>query len=813
VIALSPLQRYALHPGAATHTLLEHIIAALRAATPYVIASLAAACLTVTATMVVRFVRDHRMVLGGRVITTLPPPEADPAGAEVLWSNLVALLRPWWRRLLFGQPHLGFEYRWSVDGLRIGVWVPRCVPPGMIERAIEGAWPGSLTATSTPEPPIPLDEPASGGTLRLARPEWFPISTAFEVDPLRPLLAAAGTLDAGEHAVLQVLARPATGRRLARLFRAAEAIRSGGRVRLLARAMDVLLPSPRSTSHKVVDLSAAQDARIVLTKAAAPLYEVLVRYAASAQCVPHRGQRMLRGRAHGIASALAVFTGHNRFARRRLRHPARALHRRQMSRGHLLSVPELAAIAHLPADRAVPGLARAGAKSVAPPPAIASSGKPLGMSETGGGRPVALAVNDAYQHLHVMGATGSGKSTLLCNLVLADVAAKRGVVVVDPKGDLVQDILQRIEGYIDDSRTVVLLDPDERALSPALNVLEGSDPDLVVDNVVGIFRRIFEHFWGPRTDDVLRAACLTLLAGGRTAKLTEVPDLLTNAAFRQRHTAGLHDSVLSGFWSWYEGLGDGQQAQLIGPLMNKLRAFLLREFVRRTVGSSRSSFDMAGVLDGGICLVRVPKGVLGEETARLLGSFVVATVWQTAAARARSRQNARADAALYVDECHNFLTLPRSFDDMLAEARGYRLSLVLAHQHLGQLPVSLREAISANARSKVFFSLSPEDARAVERHVAPYLSAHDLAHLGAFQAAGRLVAGGEEQPAFTFRTWPAPPPMARVVAASVLAAAWRSRAEAVASEDQDVLRGQPRPGAEATESKGPAAQAVLDRNR
>lgn len=812
MISLSPLQRYTLNPGAATHTVFEHIIAALRAGMPYVISLLAAACLTVTATMVVRRVHERRMVLGGRFITVVAPPAADPAGAEVLWSNLVALLRPWWRRLLFGQPHLTFEYRWSVEGLHIGVWVPQCVPPGMIERAIEGAWPGSLTATSTPEPPIPLGEPATGGMLRLARPEWFPLTTTFEVDPLRSLFAAAGTLDAGEHAVLQVLARPATGRRVARLFRAAHAIRSGRSVRVLGRAMDALVPSLRATSSKVVDPSAAQAARTILTKAAAPQYEVVVRYAVSAQGAPLRGQRMLRGRAHGIASALAVFTGHNRFARHRLRHPTRALELRQMSRGDLLSVPEVAAIAHLPADRAVPGLARAGAKSVAPPPAIAGIGKPLGVSESGVGRPIALAVDDAYQHLHVMGATGCGKSTLLCNLVLADVAAKRGVVVVDPKGDLVQDILQRIEEHIDDSRTVVLLDPDERALSPALNVLEGSDPDLVVDNVVGIFRRIFEHFWGPRTDDVLRAACLTLLAGGRTAKLTEVPDLLTNAAVRQRHTAGLHDSVLSGFWSWYEGLGEGQQAQLIGPLMNKIRAFLLREFVRHTVGSSRSSFDMAGVLDGGICLVRVPKGVLGEETARLLGSFVVASVWQTAAARARSRQNARADAALYVDECHNFLTLPRSFDDMLAEARGYRLSLVLAHQHLAQLPVSLREAISANARSKVFFSLSPEDARAVERHVSPYLSAHDLAHLGAFQAAGRIVAGGAEQPAFTFRTLPAPQPIAGV-AAPVLAAAWRSRAEGVSSKDQDVLLGQPRPGAVATESKGPAAQAVLDRSR
>jgi hypothetical protein len=194
-------------------------------------------------------------------------------------------------------------------------------------------------------------------------------------------------------------------------------------------------------------------------------------------------------------------------------------------------------------------------------------------------------------------------------------------------------------------------------------------------------------------------------------------------------------------------------------VLNKLRAFLLRPFVRAVVGSTASSFDMTTVLDGGLCLVRVPKGILGEETARLLGSFVVAKVWQAATARARLGQHARVDASLYVDECQNFLTLPRSFDEMLAEARGYRLSLVLAHQHLAQLPRDLRDAISANARNKLWFAVSPEDARVLERHVAPELGAHDLAHLDAYQAAARLVAAGAEQPACTLRTRLAPSPV------------------------------------------------------
>jgi hypothetical protein len=138
---------------------------------------------------------------------------------------------------------------------------------------------------------------------------------------------------------------------------------------------------------------------------------------------------------------------------------------------------------------------------------------------------------------------------------------------------------------------------------------------------------------------------------------------------------------------------------------------------------------------------------------------VVAKAWQAATHRTRLAEAARRDAAMYLDECQNFLMLPHSLPDMLAEARAYRLSLVLAHQHLAQVPKDLREGISANARSKIFFSTSPEDARDLERHTAPTLSAHDLSHLGLYQAAARLVTGGQETPAFTLRTRPLPAPV------------------------------------------------------
>jgi hypothetical protein len=430
---------------------------------------------------------------------------------------------------------------------------------------------------------------------------------------------------------------------------------------------------------------------------------------------------------------------------------------RSLHHGDLLSGGELASLAHLPIDPAVPGLARAGARPVPPPPGLPPSGKILGDGELGPTRPVRLTPADSCFHVHLLGATGSGKSTLIATLALADISAGRGVVVVDPKGDLVTDLLDRMPERA--LERLVLLDPDERAAPPTLNPLEGEDPDLAVDHLVGILHRIWIAHWGPRIDDVLRASCLTLLRRPG-ATLTDIPRLLGDPVFRHPYLQGMDDPVgLGGFWSWYEQQSPATQAQMVGPIMTRLRAFLLRGFVRDVVGSATSSFDMGQVLDGGVLLARLPKGLLGEDTSRLLGSFVVARVWQAATARAGTGQRLRAPASLYVDECQNFLTLPYRFEELLPEARGYGLALHLAHQHLGQLPRELHDALSANARTKVYFKVSPEDARTLERHVQPQLSAHDLSHLGAYQAAVRLVADGAELSACTIRTRPAPPPI------------------------------------------------------
>lgn len=827
-----------------------------------IVAVIAVTALPAAVAAGVRRVRCASWAREARWLIVLAPPVSEPRAAEAFWAVMLGTLRPW-RRAWAGQPHLGFDYVVTDAGATIRIWIPGPVPHGQVERAVTAAWPGARTepAPALPDPPPRArrarrhatdNDPAgksaevvaAGGVLRLGRPEQYPIRGDAPGDPVRALLTAPGSLQAGETVWVQILARPvpagAASRRLTH-----PGGRAGGLVGGMAAAMsaaasevlDLVTPGPvtrrrpRSgpTGRPVGGrggrgrgggerdgrqrrISSARD-RAAAGKDYGGGYATTVRYLSTATLPDPRtdsagavgdGPRpaaqaggaaadrrrvravvrgRVRGRAHAVAGVFAAFGGHNHYRRTHLRHPHHVMARRCLGRGDLLSVPELAAIARLPTDATVPALLVAGARAVAPPRGVPTPGrgvKPLGDADTpdgpgsdgsgsggaggwgGRGRAVGVHVADARHHLHVLGATGAGKSTLLVQMILADVRAHRGVLVIDPKGDLITDIHARLPADARDR--LVLLDPDQPGPPPCLNPLAAPRPadggragDLAVENLVSIFRRVFAAFWGPRTDDVFRAACLTLRAQPRLTSLADVPVLLTDPAVRARAQRAVTDPLLVGFWAWYDALTPPGQAQVIAPLMNKLRAVLLRPFAADTLTGPRT-LHLPRILDGGIGLVRLPKGRLGDDTTRLIGSLVLADAWAATTARIARPPELRRDAAVVIDEAQNFLNLPYGVDEMLAEARGFRVSFTLAHQHLAQLPRELREAVSTNARNKIYFTVGPDDAATLARHTHPTLDAHDLAHLGAFHAAARLVVHGADTPAFTFTTRPLPPP-------------------------------------------------------
>jgi energy-coupling factor transporter ATP-binding protein EcfA2 len=421
-----------------------------------------------------------------------------------------------------------------------------------------------------------------------------------------------------------------------------------------------------------------------------------------------------------------------------------------------LNSEELAGLIGWPVDVvAMPGLIQGGARQIPPSPMIPATGTVLADSTyPGDHRPMALDVNARLRHVHLLGPTGVGKSTLLVQMAVSDLEAGRGVVLLDPKGDLVQAVLERVPEWR--RRDIVILDPADTAQPVGLNPLRsatGASAEVVVENLVGLFKSLYRHSWGPRLDDILRAALLTL-AGSEGTTLCEVPLILTDPNYRRRLVGSLDDPVgLESFWGWYEALSDAERQTVVGPVLNKVRAFTMRPTVRSIIGQSAPLLDLSDVLASGkVLLCSLASGLLGEEAASLMGALIVAELWHATTARAGIDQAKRRPVMAYLDEFQHFIHLPTPMPSMLAEARGLGLGMTLAHQHLDQLGEEARHAVLANARSRVVFQLPAGDARIMAREMGTILSADDLQGLGAFEVVCQLFAAGTTQAPATGKT-------------------------------------------------------------
>ncbi|MGC2374932.1 MAG: hypothetical protein WA484_13760 [Solirubrobacteraceae bacterium] len=487
------------------------------------------------------------------------------------------------------------------------------------------------------------------------------------------------------------------------------------------------------------------------TKQAEPGWQLIGRVAVQASNAS-RERQLIRQVVGALSTSAAPGVG---WRLRRVR-PQRVSDARLPWRWPLrLNAIELATLAAWPVGvtNALP-VDRLGSRLVAPSTAIPRKGRVVGeASFPDRERPLALSATDSLRHLHALGPTGSGKSTLLLNLISQDVAAGRAVVVIEPKGDLIADVLARIPATrIGD---VVLLDPTDTARPVGLNPLQlnGRSPELAADQLLGLFHSLYAAHWGPRTHDILGASLLTL-ARTPGMSLAALPLLLTDAGFRRRILRGVVDPIgLSPFWSTYEAWSEVERAAAIAPVMNKLRPLLLRPELRAIIGQADGGFDLRRIFtERKILLVNLSKGLLGPETSALLGSLVVALLWQAILGRAAIAPERRHPVYAYVDEFQDYLHLPLDFADALAQARGLGVGFTLAHQHLHQLDPAMRSAVLANAQSRIAFRLPSEDARAIAAGSA--LDPEDFQSLGAFEAYAQLVASAAVQPWCSLRSLP-----------------------------------------------------------
>ena len=422
-----------------------------------------------------------------------------------------------------------------------------------------------------------------------------------------------------------------------------------------------------------------------------------------------------------------------------------------------LNVSELVPLIGWPSSPTpIPGLSRGASRLLPAPSGAPKRGPSAGVTTfPGSSSQIRLGTKGRLRHLHVVGPTGVGKTTLLTHLIAADIKAGRGVVVFDPLGDLTDLVCDRIPASRTDD--VVVLDPLDIDRPVGLNVLAGTDRHRNTDFVVGVLARLFAASWGPRTADILRASLLTL---GATPGST-LADLLTNQAFRRRHLPQvMEDRVLAGFWTWFEALSEAERSAVIAPVLNKIRAVVLRPEALRTLCHPEGQLDLNDVFTKRrIVIIRLTKGLLGEDTASLIGGLILAKLWQTILRRAAVNPEQRHPVFVYLDEFQDYLRLPIGMGDMLAQARGMGVGLVVAHQHLGQLSDSIRRDVLSNVGSRVIFQTTADDSRLLARDLEPHLTASDLRGLAAREIAVRIATPDRVLPPFTGRTVPASNPI------------------------------------------------------
>lgn len=425
-----------------------------------------------------------------------------------------------------------------------------------------------------------------------------------------------------------------------------------------------------------------------------------------------------------------------------------------------LGTDELVSLFHFPTSSTdIPRLKWLKFKEVAPPSNLPNSGVLIGKSVfRKEERLVYIGEEDRRRHVYLVGQTGTGKSTLLKNMAISDIQNGKGIAIIDPHGDLIEDVLSLIPKNRHED--VVVFDPSDIMKPIGLNMLEYdlSKPEektFIVNEIQNIFNKLFlAESMGPMFEQYMRNALLLLMddAANEPPTFLDVPRIFTDPDYRARKLAICQNPVVKDFWE-REAVMVGGEASLqnMTPyITSKFNNFIANDYVRPIISQPKSMLNFREIMDSGkILLVNMSKGKIGDLNANLLGMIVVGKILMAALGRADMPMEQRRDFNLYIDEFQNFTT--DSIATILSEARKYRLNLIIAHQFIAQIQEKIRDAVFGNVGSLISFRVGADDAEYLEKQFTPTFTKSDLINIDNFNAYAKLLISGQTSKPFNIR--------------------------------------------------------------
>lgn len=612
-----------------------------------------------------------------------------------------------------------------------------------------------------------------GSYVTFKRPNCFPIKTyrKLETDSMNSLTNALSKIESGDGASIQYVMRSANKKWRRAGLEIAKGMQQGKRLEdvdhqgflgtlwYIMRGVGSAMKTEEQKPGEGYRLSPLEGEMIkgLEEKSAKAGLEVNIRIMVAAK-TPEKAQRYL----NDILNAYGQFNIYeygNSFSKEMPVLQARMIRHfifRRFDEDYSLTLnaEEMASLFHLPLPTTeTPKINWLLSRKALPPPNLPSEGIQLGLSEYRGHKyEVRMKQPDRRRHMYVIGKSGSGKSVFQASLIKQDIEAGRGVCVIDPHGDLVDECLE----YVPKERAddVILFDPADFERPLGLNMLE-FDPryphlrTFVINEMLKIFDKLYDlkSTGGPMFETYMRNAILLLMdhvESGNT--LMDIPRVLADDDFRNFKLSKCTSQEVKDFWlkEALKAGGESSLANMVPYITSKLATFIYNDYMRPIIGQQKSAFNFYDAMnEQKILLVKLSKGKIGDMNAYLLGMIVVGKILDAALKRSEIPAEERKDFYLYIDEFQNFLT--DSISVILSEARKYGLNLVIAHQFIGQLVVGanrdtkIRDSIFGNVGTIIAFRVGVEDAEFLEKEFLPVFSLYDLVNVEAFTCNLKLL--------------------------------------------------------------------------